>query len=149
MNPFSFSKYGITDTCFWFAFFDKRDQYHTIALSKADLIESIPLAVPWPCLYETLNTAFLKDSITMQRFEDLLKRPSVRLFDDHDYRDDAFNLVADWSKRKHRTISLVDMVVRLMLEDAKLRIGYLFTFNPRDFIDVCTTNRIELPCSQR
>jgi len=147
MTPLSLTKYAVTDTCFWFAFFTKDDPYHEIAVSKSALIESIPLAIPWPCLYETLNTAFAKNSIIMERFEKFLERPLVRLYDDHDYRDNAFRLIMDWSK-KNRPISLVDMVIRLMIEDGKLRIGYLLTFNLRDFADVCRNNKIELPCSQ-
>jgi hypothetical protein len=34
--------------------------------------------------------------------------------------------------------------MRLLLDDARARIRYLVTFNPRDFVDVCAARKIEL-----
>lgn len=40
--------------------------------------------------------------------------------------------------------SLVDNIIRLMLDDDTLRIDGLITFNARDFYDVCAIRNIEL-----
>ena len=137
-------KAAMLDTCFLYALFDSRDSWHSEAAKKSDLIVSLRLAIPWPCLYETVNTRFIKEPGRVQRFEILLKRPGVTLIDDSPYRDRAYEMTVDHAIRRRRTISLTDMVIRLMLEDVNVRVGYLFTFNPGDFADVCSRRGIEI-----
>jgi hypothetical protein len=68
----------------------------------------------------------------------------VALIDDALYRDRAYEMTVSDAIRRHRRISLTDMVIRLMLEDVNVRAGYLFTFNPGDFADVCRRRGIEI-----
>jgi predicted nucleic acid-binding protein len=143
------TKAAVIDTGFLYALFDKKDQYHIEAASKSSLVEKLPVAIPWPCLYETLNSTFLKNKIQIKRFELLLKRPDVIFIDDREYRDGAYHLTIEWGSQGKRTISLVDMVTRLMIEDPRLRIGYLFTFDPGHFVDVCRKRKIEMLCQNR
>jgi hypothetical protein len=41
-------------------------------------------------------------------------------------------------------MSLVDITLRLMLDDVNLKIDALITFNVGDFVDVCSAKGIEL-----
>ena len=138
------SKLAMLDTCFIYALFDSRESLHSEASRKGSLVESLRLGIPWPCLYETVNTRFIKEPARIKNFEQLLKRPGVALIDDVGYRDRAYEMTVDTAIRGRRTISLVDMVLRLMLDDVNVRAGYLFTFNPGDFADVCRRRGIEL-----
>lgn len=139
---YSFSHAAMIDTGFLYAMFDRRDSYHGIAVAKSDLIHNLPLAIPWPCLYETMNTRFVKDKLRIRQFETWLKRPHIRFIDDADYRRQAYEITLN----NQRYISLTDMVMRLMLNDVNQSVKYLFTFNTADFIDICRKRGIELPC---
>jgi len=44
-----------------------------------------------------------------------------------------------------RPMSLVDMVMRLMLDDVNVRVDGLLTFNQKDFHDVCRKRGLEMP----
>lgn len=48
----------------------------------------------------------------------------------------------DNAVRGGRPLSMVDCLMRLMLDDTGLRIDYLATWNNRDFEDVCQRRRI-------
>ena len=45
---------------------------------------------------------------------------------------------------KSRGMALVDMVIRLILEDRSIRKHGLLTFNRGDFVDVCRKYQIEM-----
>jgi predicted nucleic acid-binding protein len=79
------------DTGFWFALFDGHDQYHVQALAKEELLHELNLIIPWPCLYETLNTRFVKNPISVHAFERLLQRPNIDLANDTKYREAAYS----------------------------------------------------------
>jgi hypothetical protein len=145
----SHSKPAILDTGFVYALFDKKDPFYKDAMLKSDLVDNLPIMIPWPCLYETLNSRFLKDNIQIRQFELFLKRPKVILEDDRAYRENARDLTFEQKGLPGRTISLVDMVIRLMLDNRSLHIGYLFTFNPKDFVDICRSKKIVLPCQEK
>ncbi len=133
---------AVVDAGFWFALFEKRDQYHERALAREGLIESLQLVIPWPCLYETLNTRFVKNQLSMRSFERVLQRPNIRFADDAEYRDTAYRETFDLVLR--RPMSLVDRVVRCILDDVNIRKDSLLTFNPPDFIDICHRRQIQL-----
>jgi predicted nucleic acid-binding protein len=137
-----FAKTVLTDTGFWYAFYDARDSYHTRAEAKGDLLETSNVLLPWPCLYETLNTRFAKNGIAVRRFEALLRRPHVIRVPDEPYRESA--LEATLTTVAVRRMALVDMVIRLILDDVNVRKHGLLTFNPRDFSDLCRKHRIEM-----
>jgi predicted nucleic acid-binding protein len=135
---------AMLDTGFLYALFDPRDSKHSEAAEKSEEVESLPIAIPWPCLYETMNTRFVKQPARVHAFDSLLKSPRAALIDDTDYRDQAYGLAIESSAARRRPLSLTDMVMRLILDDVNVRIGYLFTFNPGDFADVCRRRSIEM-----
>jgi hypothetical protein len=140
----SFIKTVLADTGFWYALFDPRDQYHARAAEREGLLRQSTILVPWPSLYETFNTRFAKNAIAVRGFQALLRQANFLLLEDEPYRrvalDDAFRLALD----RQRPIALVDVVVRLMLDDVQLRKHGLLTFNPGDFGDVCRKHHIEI-----
>ena len=53
-------------------------------------------------------------------------------------------LALESSLKGRRPLSMVDCLIRLLLDDANTRIDYLATFNVRDFGDVCRNNGVEI-----
>jgi hypothetical protein len=65
-------------------------------------------------LYETFNTRFAKKQQAARQFEALLRQPNILLFSDEPYREEA--LEAAFRSIPSRSMALVDMVIRLILE---------------------------------
>ena len=138
------AKTVVVDTGYWLALCDAKDTYYTQAGSKAHYIQSLTVIFPWPILYETLGTRFVKNRLGMSNFERILKRPNVLFVNDVFYRNAAFEQTLQESQRGARSISLCDMMLRLILQDEKLRIDALLTFNPKDFYDVCRSAKVQM-----
>ena len=136
------SKTIIIDTCFWYAFYDATDSYHAEAETKANYLENSTILLPWPCLYETVNTRFAKNTAAIKQFEALLRRSHVERISDQPYRETALEAV--FRSASFRSMALVDMVIRLILEDIDVRKHGLLTFNQKDFVDLCRKHQIEL-----
>lgn len=140
----SFAKTVLADTGFWYAFYDARDPYHAQAEQKDYLLQSANVLLPWPCLYETFNTRFAKNKIAVRRFAALLRQTHVVLLRDEPYREVALEAAIKMTLVASRSIALVDMVIRLILEDINVRKHGLLTFNQRDFSDLCRKHQIEM-----
>lgn len=50
----------LVDTGYWIALFDPREAAHGTVAGTEDLIELLTLVMPWPVLYETLRTRFMR-----------------------------------------------------------------------------------------
>ncbi len=135
-----FPKKILIDTGFWFAFYTPDDRYRSSVMSQANVLETRSVLIPWPSLYETINTRFTKQKIAITRFRDLLKKEHVQRISDEPYREEALDMALNSS----RNISLVDMVIRLILDDINVPKDALLTVNPKDFHDVCTSRNIEM-----
>jgi predicted nucleic acid-binding protein len=136
----------LVDTGVWIALCDARDRTvdDNTMNDIYDRIRVHTIIIPWPLTYETLRTRFVRNRLALTRFEQEIKSPRVLLIDDAPYREDAIALSIESSLRRGRPLSMVDCLVRLLLSDVATKIDYVVTFNPRDFIDVCTKRRIEL-----
>jgi len=134
----------LIDTCYWFALYDTSDGNHNKALDMITYLELGKIIIPFPTLYETINTRFIKRGEWIKDFEKKLNHNNFYLIKDKEYQDDALNLTFDTVIKQNRFLSLTDMVIRLMLNDINLKIDYLITFDTGDFIDMCQRRRIEL-----
>lgn len=136
--------YVLADTGVWYALCDSRDSLHSKALSRAGILEQHHVVLPWPVVYETLCTRFVRNTRALSRFVGLLKRPRIEYLDDSMYVQDAFDIAINSSLSRARPLSMVDCAIRLILDDVNIRVDYLMTFNPEDFLDVCERRRIRL-----
>ena len=143
------SETALVDTGFWIALYDQRSLGHERANDVGELIDSLQLVIPWPIVYETLRTRFVRRPEWVASPNERLKKSSVTFIDDREYRDEAYELTVDSSTRSRRVISMVDMLCRLLIDDRTIRINYLFTLNPKNFYDVFVTNRVEILPSPR
>ena len=131
----------VADSCFWFALFEPRDQYHRAATSLQEQLTVHDLIVPWPTLYEALNTRLVRRPDRLARFKAIIERSSTTIVEDGPYRNDSLRFVMGPTRH---TYSLVDHVIRSMIEDRSLKLHALLTFNPKDFHDVCSRRGITL-----
>ncbi len=137
------NKYVLADSGYWIAVFEPSDTHITEATILQDDLEDANILLPWPVMYEVLNTRFFRRPDRIEKFEELLKKPNVYRIPEEQYRDQALKKVFEYSKRK-RNISLVDGIIREMLSDVNLRINYFVTFNVWDFLDIIKKRPIEL-----
>ena len=134
----------LIDTGFWFALYFPKDQYHEQSLELFDLISiNASILIPWPTLYETLNTRFVKQKDVMRKFEKVLYNSETLLIDDKYLKDNALEAIfSDRFIFTRPKVSLVDAYIREIIADESFKIDYLFTFNPDDFRDICAYRKI-------
>lgn len=138
----------IIDSCFWFSFLQNRSaDHHEEAVRIYDYLTEIgvDLIIPYPSLYETLNTRLLKEGhreLSRWLASQLVSNEHYIKIPDNEYRDIAFNNTV--SPFNDRGISFVDNIIRAMLIDKSTQIKALVTFNRRDFEDICYERDIEI-----
>lgn len=129
----------IVDTCIWYACFDKTDSNYQYAEKILSILEKHELIMPFPTLYETINTRFVKNKYgQMANLLSVLNRPepqSIVWVEDNSYRERAMEMVRR-NIEMGKSYSLVDMIIRLMMEDVSLGPIAVLTFNVADFIGV-------------
>ena len=134
----------LVDSGFFFALFNTRDQHHNEASDKQEWLESLSIVIPWPILYETINTRFVRQPHNIARFESIINGTETEFLDDHRYRNEAYNSALALAKTRRNTMSLVDSILYAIIDDINVRIDAMLTFNSRDFSHVCRINRVEL-----
>lgn len=136
----------LVDTGVWLALCDPRDR-----AAAREVVDDIyarirvhSIVLPWPIVYETLRTRFVRNRVAMERFEHEINSAQIVRVDDMPYREDALSLSIESSLRRGRPLSMVDCMLRLLIDDVRTRIRYFVTFNQSDFVDVCKARQIEL-----
>lgn len=136
----------LVDTGFWYAVFDKKDCHRKQAENIMDKYfdkTAYEIIVPFPTMYELLRTKFVKNKTALDEIKQLFQSGRITKIHDDDYRANALDLTLTEPKRN---ISLVDNIIRLMLNDKTLMPKGLITFNIGDFQDICIKNGIEILC---
>ena len=142
------------DTGFMFALYDDADsrnetaqEYFVSYFENGDGI----LVLPWPVMYESLNTLFASNTKCIKRlkqdFRILNGAGRLELQDDVAYRDRALAVCLEEPgliRKTARTLSLVDRTLREMLLDPNLNLGGVLTNDPKAFTDVCRKARKEM-----
>ena len=127
----------LVDTSFFYGIFDKRDQHHAdakkINIEKlGDPPDTCSFVLPWPILYETVNTRFVKHG-HLSKLEEFLRHQRTELFDDMPYRQRVYKSARDYPREPKFRIpadaSLVDSILRLMIEDSSAKIDGIITFD--------------------
>ena len=133
----------LIDSGYWIALYGDDDAHHDDALLINEYLFAHRLIIPWPSLYEFLNTKFFKRPISLTLFRKTILLPNVIRIPDSDYRESAFtNFLSP--RNLGRRLSLVDLVIREILADESVKINSMVTFNEKDFADACAMRKIEL-----
>ena len=139
----------IVDTGFWYSYLGTREQErHMVADKVFRRLEELEsnFLIPFPTLYEAINTKLLKSKNRTKAnwfLRQLQSNPRFIKVPYDEYKDDAYQLTV--SENNHRGYSLVDMIIRVMMEDDRLKIDSLLTLNIEDFIDVASRRGISIP----
>lgn len=131
----------LIDTCYWIALLNERDQHHLEAQKIEASIEFHTFLVPWPTMFECVNTRSARRKDITARFMKFLMRSNTEFIDDTPYREESLRFVLS---NHHHTLSLTDHVLRSMMSDDDLSIDAFLSFNLSDFYDVCANRGIEL-----
>ena len=134
----------LVDTGFFFALFNPKDQYHDDACEKQEWLEHLSVVMPWPILYETINTRFVRQAETVARFESIMRAPDTEFLDDNPYRFEVYRDTIEQAKTRRHAMSLVNSVLYAILNDINVRIDAMLTFNSRDFAEICRIQKVEL-----
>lgn len=134
----------LVDSGFFFALFNERDRNHDDARDKQEWLEILSIAMPWPILYETINTRFARRPHWIARFESIVRSPDTEFIDDAPYRLDAFEDVLARGKNQRDPMSLTDAILHSILADKRIRVDAMLTYNRRDFFRICSSKGVEL-----
>ena len=100
--------------------------------------------LPWPILYETINTRLVRDPDKVAQFERLANAPETEFIDDSPYRRAAYDDVIARAKAGHYPLSLVDAILHSIITDPDIRMDAMLTFNLSDFGIVCSERGIDI-----
>lgn len=107
-----------------------------------DVLENNQVLVPWPTLYEFVNTRLARRKENLYAFEQFLLKPNIKKVSDEVYKESALQKVFELNVTRRASISLVDEVLRQMILDDNLNIDYLATFNKSDFEYPCQLAKV-------
>jgi len=133
----------LVDSSFFFALFIEKDQYHSLACDLKEWIDNLSIVLPWPVLYETVNTRLSRQRGNLAQFRAIVELPDTILLDDSPYRSESYEMVM-MTIRMGSPLSLVDAVLRAVIDDVNVRVGAMLTFNHADFADICSKHNVEL-----
>jgi len=114
----------LLDTGFWIALYNPRKEPEKCqeAETIAELIETENI------MYEFLNSKFSRKNNVLH-FEKLISRPNyIKVFDE-DYRNKAIENFFNSKRTSNVDISLVDEIIKEMIEDTNLKIDFLISFD--------------------
>lgn len=121
----------IIDTGYWIALFnpEKNLKLQDDVKLISEIITNYKVLVPFPTLYEFLNSKFSRNKNT-KYFRNELSKPNYIKVDDSEYKERALNKFFEKTNyTKSEDISLVDEVIKEMIDDINLKTDYLVTFD--------------------
>ncbi len=120
----------LIDTGFWIALYnpEKEPERSQDAESIAELIENEQIIIPFPTMYEFLNSKFSRKEYVL-RFEKLISRPNFIKIYDKDYRDKALEKFFNNKRFTKKDVSLVDEIIKEMIEDVNLKVDFVVSFD--------------------
>jgi predicted nucleic acid-binding protein len=133
----------LVDSCYWIALFSPEEiGNHEKAVKLTNDLENNIIVIPWPTLYEFVNTTLAKRKESLFAFEKILLRPNIEKVSDEKYKAIALEKVFESNIIRINSISLIDETLRQMILDSTLKIDYLATFNRKDFEYSCQLRKV-------
>ena len=120
----------IIDTCYWIALFNPDKHAHLsddIAFIE-EYIENENILIPFPSLYEFLNSKFSR-KCDANNFKQLLSRPNYLKIDDNHYKLNALENFFNKSIYEKNDVSLVDEIIKEIIDTKTYKIDYLISFD--------------------
>lgn len=121
----------IVDTGYWIELFNPsiNPQNQEIIELISDVIHEYQVLIPFPTLYELLNSKFSRNHNT-RNFKDELSKVRYIKIDDAEYKDRALNNFLEKNQyAQSEDISFVDEVIKEMIDDVNLKTDFIITFD--------------------
>ncbi|WP_138481996.1 hypothetical protein [Dyadobacter bucti] len=120
----------IIDTCFWIALYnpEKHIQINDDINFISDFIEDQEIIIPFPSLYEFLNSKFSRRNDALH-FQKLLSKPNYIKVDDSSYKDGALDSFFEKAINEFNDVSLVDEIIKEIISAKSFKIDYLISFD--------------------
>jgi len=119
----------LVDTGFWIALYDTKHPENILEAERiAYEIEDEQIIIPFPTLYEFVNSRLSRRDAKIQ-FEKFLRKPNVIKLNDTKYKTKALENFFVKSNQEYSDISLVDEVLKLIIADQTIKIDYIATFD--------------------
>lgn len=121
----------IIDTGYWIALFnpEKNVDKHDIVEFVTEIINDYQVLIPFPTLYEFLNSKFSRNRKAIN-FKNELSKPQYIMIDDSKYKELALsNFFEKTQHLNNEDVSLVDEVIKGMIDDTNLKTDFLITFD--------------------
>ena len=122
---------------------DHKDQHHNKSLEILKKIHRFRLYLPWPITYEVLRTKGVKNIRYIRNLKKYNRDLNFEFIDDAPYREAAYRQTLK-SALMGRSISMVDMILRFIMDKEHIKVDFLATFNIGDFQDVCKKRNIPI-----
>lgn len=138
-------KYYLIDTGFWIALIShKKGEEESIKAKKYyEGLRHKNVLIPWPTYYELFRDQFFNVHVDIKKFDNAMKGLKIRIIDDAVYKERALKITRENSNEKNK-ISLVDNIIKLIIEDKHIQIDALVTVNKSDFYKDCFKHRVRL-----
>lgn len=122
------NQYILCDSGFWISlYFPHKDPRATEeATVLAELIEGSIICIPWPTMYEFLNSKLSKTG-GMLEFEKVVTNIKNKLISDSNYKKNALINLMKANKYTPNEVSLVDEVLKLIIDDTTYRFDYFIS----------------------
>lgn len=120
----------IVDTCFWIALYnpEKHIEINEDINFIIQFIEDHQIIIPYPSLYEFLNSKFSRKNDALH-FQKLLSKPNYIKLDDNPYKDEALNRFFEKSINEYSDVSFVDEIIKEIISAEPQKIDYLISFD--------------------
>lgn len=120
----------LVDTGFWIALYnpEKEVERSKLADKYAEQIEDHNIIVPFPSLYEFVNSKLSRKE-AKHEFKKVIERPNIIRISDSKYCELALERFFIKATGGYQDVSLVDEVILMMLEDDSLNIQYIVSFD--------------------
>ena len=121
----------IVDTGYWIELFNPglNPQNQEIIELISDVIHEYQVLIPYPTLYELLNSKFSRNHLT-NNFKDELSKARYIKIDDTEYKVRALNNFLEKNQYVHsEDVSFVDEIIKEMIDDVNLKTDFIITFD--------------------
>lgn len=120
----------IIDTCFWIALYnpDRHVKLINDVNFITEFIEDQEIIIPYPSLYEFLNSKFSRKKDALH-FQKLLSKPNYVKLDDYPYKTEALNRFFEKAINEYNDVSFVDEIIKEIISVETQKIDYLISFD--------------------
>lgn len=139
------NQFVLCDSGFWISlYYPLKDPRATEeAQAIAELIDNCIICIPWPTMYEFLNSKLSKTG-GMFEFEKAVNNPNNKLISDSTYKQNALKNLFIANRYTPNEVSLVDEVIKLIIDDRNYRFDYFISVD-QDLQNYARSKGIEIP----